>query len=101
MPASMQHDATDSCIWLSMAVLGVVVTMHIELSMAKSMHAGFGVHSPPLLAGHAIFLSLFGMAMRLALHAVANTHHGHCIHLYKKHTLDKCMPSDTVCSSGF
>ncbi len=61
-------------IWLSLTGIGVVVAMHTKLSMAKSMHAGFHVHSPPLLAGYTIFLSLFGMAMRLALHAVTDLH---------------------------
>ncbi len=36
------------------------------------MHAGFHVHSPSVLSAYTIFLSLSGMATRLALHAVTD-----------------------------
>lgn len=42
--------------------------------MAKIMHAGFHVHNPPLPIMYTIFLSLFGIAMRLALHIATNLH---------------------------
>ncbi len=61
-------------IWLFLTGLGVVAAMHTEISVARSMHAGCHVHSPPLLTGCTIFLSLSGMAMRLALHTVTDVH---------------------------
>ena len=83
-------------IWLSLAGLGVVAAMHTKLSMAKSMHAGFHVHSPPWLTMHTIFLSLFGIAMRLALHAVTDVHCAltmviACICIAKIHWISACL----------
>ena len=63
-----------SSIWLFLTGLGVVTAMDTEMSRSRSMHAGFHVHSTPALSAYTIFLSLSGMAMRLALHAVTDFH---------------------------
>ena len=61
-----------SSIWVFLIGLGVLAAMHTEMPRSRSMHAGFHVHSTPVLSAYTIFLSLSGMAMRLALHAVTD-----------------------------
>jgi len=83
-------------IWLFLTGLGVVAAMHTEMSMARSMHAGFRVHSPPLLTGYTILSSLSSMAMRLALHTVTDIHCAltmviACIFIAKTHWISACL----------
>ena len=64
--------------------------------MHKGMHAGFHVHSPPLLTGYTIFVSLSGMAVRLTLHVVTDFHCAlttviACSLIAKTHWMSACL----------
>ena len=82
-----------SFIWLFLTGLGVVAAMHTEMSRSRSMHDGFHVHSTPVLSAYTIFLSLSGMAMRLALHAVTDFQCALTMDIFitKTHWISACL----------
>lgn len=85
-----------SSIWLFLTGLSVLAAMHTETPMHKGMQAGFHVHSPPLLTGYTILVSLSGMALRLTLHVVTDFHCAlatviACSFIAKTHWMSACL----------
>lgn len=85
-----------SSIWLFLTGLGGLAAMHTEVPMHKGMQADFHVHSPPLLTGYTIIVSLSSMAMRLTLHVVTDFHCAlttviACSFIAKTHWISACL----------